>query len=120
MPENLSLWYDDVYAAIRGFVSFAGGSKRVGPKIFPQKGDKAGAWLDDCLNPDRPAKLGPEEFLLIGKLATESGFHGLMEYLGRELGYEIKPLSPQESKKRAKRVRRLALLDELKRLEDEE
>jgi hypothetical protein len=120
MPENLSLWYDDIYAAIRGFVSFAGGSKRVGPKVFPHKGDKAGAWLDDCLNPDRPAKLGPEELVLICKLAAEVGFHGLMEYLARDLGYEIKPLSPQESKKRAKRVRRIALLDELKRLEDEE
>jgi len=120
MPENLSLWYDDIYAAIRGFVSFAGGSKRVGPKVFPHKGDKAAAWLDDCLNPDRPAKLGPEELILICRLAAEAGFHGLMEFLARDLGYEIKPLTAQESKKRAKKARRLILLDELKRLEDEE
>lgn len=120
MPENLQLWYDDIYAAIRGYVSFAGGSKRVGPKVFPHKGDKAGAWLDDCLNPDRPAKLGPEEFVLICKLACDAGFHGIFEYLARDLGYEIKPIPACERKKAAKRVRRLALLDELKRLEEEE
>lgn len=119
MPENLSLWYDDVYAAIRGFVSFAGGTKRIGPKVFPQKGDKAGAWLDDCLNPDRPAKLGPEEFLLIGKLASECGFQGIMEYLAREWCFEVKPLTPVEAKKKARRSRRLALLKELELLEDE-
>lgn len=118
MPENLSLWYDDVYAAIRGFVSVAGGSKRVGAKVFPHKGDKAGAWLDDCLNPDRPAKLGPEEFVLIGKLAREVGFNGIMEYMGRELGYEVTPIAAEDVQKRANRARRLALLEELKRLED--
>lgn len=119
MPENLSLWYDDIYSALRGFVSFAGGSKRVGPKVFPPKGDKAAAWLDDCLNPDRAAKLGPEEFLLLMRLAREAGFHGLMEYLARDLGYEVSAIPAPEIEKRAKKSRRLALLNELKRLEDE-
>lgn len=119
MTENLPLWYDDIYAAIRGFVSFAGGSKRVAIKVFPHKGDKAAAWLDDCLNPDRPAKLGPEEFLLICKLAWDVGFHGIIEYMARDLGYEIKPIPAAEIKKLAKRARRLALLEELKRLEEE-
>lgn len=57
--------------------------------------------------------------MLISKLAWEIGFHGIMEYQARELGYEIVPISPSEVKKQAKRARRLALLEELKRLEEE-
>jgi hypothetical protein len=57
---------------------------------------------------------------MILRLAMEAGDASVMEYLARELGCEIKVLSPAEAKKRARRVRRLALLDELKRLEDEE
>lgn len=96
MPENLALWFDDIYGALRGFVSFAGGSKVVGPLVFPAKGEKAAAWLDDCLNPERPAKLAPEELVHMVKLARERGFHGLMCFIGDEADYEVKPKEPKD------------------------
>lgn len=96
MPENLLLFYDSIYDALRGFVSYAGGSKVVGPRIFPHKGDKAAAWLDDCLNPDRPAKLDPEELLTMVRLARDAGFHGLAQYIGDSVGYEMKVREPRD------------------------
>jgi hypothetical protein len=96
MPENLSLFYEDIYGAMRGFVSYAGGSKVIGPLVFPAKGVKAAGWLDDCLNPDRSAKLDPEEVLHILKLARGHGFHGLMCWIGDETDYEVKPREPKD------------------------
>lgn len=96
MPENLTFWFKDIYAALRGFVSAAGGSKEIGPKLFPEKGENADDWLDDCLNPDRRAKLDPEEFLLLLKLAREARFHQLMEHIGDETGYNVTPREPKD------------------------
>ena len=96
MPENLTLWFDDIYGALRGFVSFAGGSKVIGPLIFPSKGEKAAGWLDDCLNPDRSAKLDPEELIHMLKLARDRGFHGVMEYIAEQGDYEAKPREPKD------------------------
>jgi len=96
MGENLPLWYGDIYEALRGFVSSAGGSKAIGPLVFPKKGDKAASWLDDCLNPDRAAKLDPEELLHMIKLARARGFHGVMQYIGDEADYKIEVREPKD------------------------
>jgi hypothetical protein len=97
MPENLTFWYPDIYAALRGFVSAAGGSIVIGKKLFPNKSEeKAAAWLDDCLNSDRAAKLDPEEFMRLLKLARERGFRPLFDYVGDELDSEFKPIEPKE------------------------
>ena len=96
MAENLTLWFDDIYAALRGFVSFAGGSKAIGPLVFPKKGEKAAAWLDDCLNPDRSAKLDPEELMHMLRLARERGFHELMRHIGDTADYDISPREPKD------------------------
>lgn len=96
MSENLTLWFDDIYSALRGFVSFSGGSKAIGPLVFPKKGDKAASWLDDCLNPDRSAKLDPEELMHMLRLARERGFHGLMQYIGDTADYDISPREPKD------------------------
>jgi hypothetical protein len=96
MPENLPLFYDDIWAALRGLVSYCGGSKVVGPSIWPAKKEKAAAWLDDCLNPDRAAKLDPQEFIALLTLARERNFHGVMQYIGDETGYEVSPKCPKD------------------------
>lgn len=77
-------------------MSYAGGSKVIGPIVFPKKGDKAASWLDDCLNPDRSAKLDPEEFLHMLRLARERGFHGVMSYIGDNADYDVKPREPKD------------------------
>lgn len=118
--HQTTLWHDTVYDALGTAVTVAGGPKKVGEKLHPAKdATTAASMVRGGLNPEHAQKFDPAEVLLIVKLAKERGDNSYMEFLARELGYEVKPLSPEDSKKRAKRARRMALLDELKRLEDE-
>lgn len=115
------LWHDTIFDALGAAVQAAGGSKKVAGKLWPTlDSTSATARLRGCLNPDHAQKLCPEELLMIARLGKESGDNSLMEFLARDLGYEIAPLSPAETKKRAKRARKRALLEELLRLEDDE
>jgi len=115
------LWHDTIFDALGAAVQAAGGAKRVASELWPAVDPtSATARLRACLNPEHAQKLCPEELLMLLKLARDAGDHSVMEFLGRKLGCEVKALKPEEAKKRAKRARRLALLDELKRLEDEE
>jgi hypothetical protein len=119
--EQTALWYENFFDAIGAAVQAAGGTKRVAGKLWPTLDQTtAAARLRGCLNVDHAQKLDPDELLAISRLAREAGDNSIMEFQARELGYELKPLAPEEAKKRVKRVRRLALLEELKRLEDEE
>ncbi len=79
-------------------VKAAGGSAIVGPKMFPEKlTDAAQRALLDCLNDDRPAKLSPDQTLLILRLAREKGHHGGIAYMLEVLGYSpTKPLEPRD------------------------
>jgi len=117
MSENLTLWFDDIYGAIRGFVSFAGGSKAIGPLVFPAKGEKAASWLDDCLNPDRPAKLSPEELVHILKIARARGFHGVMQFLGDSADYNVTPRDPKDEAEELRRDVRDLLTEVNRKLE---
>jgi len=115
------LWHDSILDALGSAVRAAGGPGTVAKKLWPAIEESSRtARLRACLNPDHAQKLDPEEFVLIGKLARNAGDNSLMEFLAREWTYEQpKPISPAEAKKLAKRARRLALLEELKRLEEE-
>lgn len=78
-------------------VKAAGGSAIVGPKLFPEKlTDHAQRALLDCLNEDRPAKLSPDQVLLIFKLARAKGHHEGIAYVLSYLGYA--PTTPVEPK----------------------
>lgn len=115
------LWHDTIFDALGSAVQVAGGVKKVSARLWPALDvTSASARLRGCLNPDHAQKLCPEEMLLILRLAKDAGDNSVMAYLARVLGYEIDPLTPVETEKRAKRARKLALLDELKRLEDDE
>lgn len=97
-PEQLDLVHDDVWAALRGLVSACGGSKVVGPLIWPAK-VKSSGWLDDCLNPDREAKLCLEEFFHLLRIGRERGFHGAKHYLDDVTFYErSQPANPADRK----------------------
>jgi hypothetical protein len=115
-----ALWHDTIFDALGGAVQAAGGAKKVAGKLWPTlDSTSATARLRACLNPDHAQKLCPAELLMIARLAREVGDSSVMEFLARELGYEITPLAAEETKKRAKKARRMALLEELRRLEDE-
>ena len=69
-------------------VKACGGSKQVGPLLWPEKSpDAAQRLLLDCLNDDRPAHLTPDALLFIMRLAHSKGYHGGMGYLCERLGY---------------------------------
>lgn len=81
-------------------VKACGGSKVVGPALWPTKDvDAAQRHLLACLNPDRSEKLGPEAVMVVLRMARDSGCHVGMQYLCAQLGYtEPKPIEPEDTR----------------------
>jgi hypothetical protein len=79
---------DSLNSALVDCVKAAGGSALVGPKMWPEKSREAAQrQLLDCLSEDRPAKLSPDQVLLVFKLARDKGYHGGIAYVLETLGY---------------------------------
>lgn len=115
------LWHDTIFDALGAAVQAAGGAKKVAGKLWPAlDSTSATARLRACLNPEHAQKLCPAEFLMLAKLARDVGDNSIMEFLARELGYEVKALAPAEAKKRVKKARVASLLAELARLSEDE
>lgn len=79
-------------------VRAAGGSKQVGPLLWPEKTpESAQRLLLDCLNDDRPSKLSPEQVLLVLRLARAKGYHDGMNFIAADLGYGTPvPIEPRD------------------------
>lgn len=77
-----------------------GGSKIVGPMLWPELLiDQAQKKLLDCLNPERPHHLTPEQASLILRKAKEAGKHGAMEFVCSYIGYSNPtPIEPKDEK----------------------
>lgn len=84
--------------AIIECIKAAGGSKVVGPALFPELTlEQAQRKLLDCLNPDRPHKLSPEQFLLVMRLGRKAGSHDVIEFIAADLGYTVpQPVEPRD------------------------
>lgn len=110
--EQQALFHEDINDALRAAVKACGGTKAVACLLWPEKTiNDAQSYLNDCLNSARPAKLSPEQVLLLLKWAREKGFHGAIEYICSEAGYESpKPTDPL--------IERDRLADELSRAAD--
>lgn len=92
--------------ALIACVKAAGGSANVGPKLWPEKTrDAAQRLLLDCLNDDRPAKLCPEQVMLILRLARAKGCHIGVGFILDELGSA--PTTPVEPKDEMAELQRL-------------
>ncbi len=92
------LFHEDINDALRAAVKACGGTKAVAVKLWPEK-TCAGAqsYLNDCLNPDRDAKLSPEQTILLLKWAREQGFHGAINYICDDVGYQRpQPIEPED------------------------
>lgn len=79
-------------------VKACGGSKVVGPELWPSKGlEPAQRYLLDCLNPERPAKLSPCEVLYVMRMARDKGCHAGMHYVAAFLSYSMPvPVEPRD------------------------
>jgi hypothetical protein len=86
-------------------VKAAGGSKVVGPLLWPEKPVlDAQKLLLACLNEDRPEKLSPDQAFLIEKLAKEAGSNVAIEYRCSAMSYSIPtPIEPEDERARLQR-----------------
>lgn len=93
---EISLDYEDELDAAREAVRHAGGAKKVGPQMFPDKPvESAARYLMDALNPARAERLTPSQVLMLMRLAREAGFHGFAAWWMRQAGYQTPvPLAP--------------------------
>lgn len=89
---------ESLNAAIVECVKALGGSKQVGPLLWPEKTpDAAQRLLLDCLNDDRPAKLSPEQVMFVLRLGRARGFHDALNFICADLGYsEPQPIDPKD------------------------
>lgn len=119
--QQSALWHDTIYDALGTAVQAAGGNKRVSARLWPNiDSSSAQARLRSSLNTDHVQKLDLDEFVVIARIGKESGDHSVMEYLARELGYEIKPLAAAETKKRERKARRRWHLEQAMLLDGED
>ena len=88
--------YETTNDALIECVKAAGGSKRVGVAVWPEKTiDAAQRHLLNCLNEGKPERLTPDQVLLIAKLARDAGCHAYQEYVSQSLGYSMPtPVDP--------------------------
>lgn len=96
--EQQDLIHEDWRDALRHAVKAMGGYDVVGAEIWPSKPRRAaGAWLSDCLNPERPAKLDIEEIQQLMRMARNKGLHIVLHFLCDELGYSRpSPVEPAD------------------------
>lgn len=89
---------DSLNDALIDLVRRLGGSKMVGPMLWPEKmADAAQRALLDCLNPERPAHLTPEHLALLLRKGRQAGHHEALGWLLAQLGYAAPvPLAPRD------------------------
>ena len=105
--EQQDLIHEDWRDALRHLVKALGGMDSVGADLWPVKTRKAaGAWLSDCLNPERPAKLDLEELRHILQLGRDKGLHLAFHFLCDDLGYS-RPAPVDPADQEAETVRQI-------------
>lgn len=86
--------------ALESVVKALGGSKKVAPMLWPEKGvEEARRLLCDCLNDERPAKLDFAQVLFILRLARQAGVHEGIEFICGQVGYAVpQPIEPEDER----------------------
>lgn len=102
---QLSLHHESINDALREVVQAAGGAKKVGSVMFPEKtADEAAGRIRDCLNTDRRENFTPEQVDYLVRLGRRIGCHSLMTYLARSGGYaDPQPIDPEDEVARLQR-----------------
>lgn len=112
--DQPNLFEDSFLDAIGTAIKAAGGFKVVAAILWPaRKIETAYARLKACVDDKQPEELTPDEIKKIAELARKAGDHSIMRYLGMELGYEVKVISPEDQKTALQR----AFVDAMKKFE---
>ncbi len=98
--DQPALFHESLYDALKDCVRAIGKPAEVGKAMRPEKSsDEARTWLTNCLNPDRPEKLDPEQVMWILREARKIGCHAGMTFLARDCGYaDPQPIEPDDEK----------------------
>ena len=95
-PVNLPLWIDSWQDGVRAIAQRIG-TKELCYRVWGES--KSANWLSDCLNPDRAAKLDPDELIAILKIGREIGVHVLMHHICQQANYsEPQPKNPEDER----------------------
>lgn len=98
------LFYEDELDALKEAVRALGGMKAVGPLLHPEKSvDAAARHLSDALNPNRAERLTLAQVMLVMRRARDAGAHGPWQWINAEIGYEAKPVDPEDERARLQR-----------------
>lgn len=98
-----ALFHERFEDALDETVRALGGRKAVAGMLFPDKSPRdAHNLVDACLNPDRRERFTPGQVLFLMRLGGQANppSHAGMQFLARELGYEIRPVAPAEQRDR--------------------
>jgi len=89
---------DSINDALIAAVKALGGSKQVGPILWPEKTpDAAQRLLLACLNEDRPEHLSPDHLMMVLRKARSIGHHESIGYILDDLGYaSTQPIEPRD------------------------
>ena len=100
MSDQIPLFVEDYYEAIRATVQALGGFKAVGHELKPELApDAAGRWLADCCNPEKRETLSPPKLAYLRRRARMACVHILAAYEMRDAGYgEPQPLEPEDER----------------------
>lgn len=95
--QQVELFHEDIYDALRDVVKALGGNKSVGADMQPEKlAHQAGTWLANCLDPSRPEKLDLDQMLYLLKRGHEIGCHVGIAYICQQSGYTYQPIEPED------------------------
>jgi hypothetical protein len=87
-------FYEGPHDALKAAVTALGGTKQVGPILWPDlAADAAGRRLLDCLNDNRPEKLDLSQVMLILRLAKEAGCVAPFQWVAMECGFDARPIA---------------------------
>lgn len=90
-------FYESPEDALRAAIQALGGSKVVGPMLWPDKGvDNASRQLLDCVNTNRHEKLEVTQIMRIFVLAKDAGYHAPFEWFAGQVGYDARPVTKAE------------------------
>lgn len=94
--------YESVEDALKSAVYALGGTKKVGPMLWPAKGiDASYRLLNDCLNSLRAEKLDLSQAMFVLRAARDVGCYAPFQWVAGECGFDAKPVTRAEEVDRA-------------------